>query len=61
MSTEEKEKVVKKEEKIFLNTFLDSQELTRAEKSYYQKKYAEYKDAEKTLVEWNKIVKFTHK
>lgn len=67
MDEEKKEKKTevksetKSESKIFLSDFLDSQGLTRAEKSYYMKHYAEYKSEEKTLTEWNKVVNFVHK
>ena len=47
-----------KQEKIGLSAFLDTQRLTRAERSYYLKHYQT--DDVKTLNEWLKTVKFTH-
>jgi len=59
-TTTTKEKV-KEQRKIDIFALLDTQALTRAERSYYEKHYKEqYKDQSNTIEEWLKIIKFIH-
>ena len=65
MSTETKNTtttttVVEKVQKIDIFAFLDTNRLTRAERSYYEKHYASYKGEEKSIGEWQKVIKFIH-
>lgn len=46
--------------KIDLFSFLDTRTLTRAERSYYTKHNKSYADQEKTIAEWEKVIKFIH-
>lgn len=57
-----KEKVGEKEiaKKVDLYTFLDRFNLTRAERSYYEKHYKERNNEPRSVGSWEKIIKFVH-
>ncbi len=48
------------EKVVDISSFLDTNRLTRAERSYYEKHLACHKGELKTISDWRKIIQFIH-